>query len=72
MSRNSAIEITGMANTSRICVTKLIHVNTGIRISVMPGRAQVEHRDHQVHAADEAGDAGDLQADGVEVHAVAR
>ena len=37
MSRNSAIEITGMANTSRIWVTKLIQVNTGIRMSVMPG-----------------------------------
>ena len=29
--------MTGMANSSRNWVTSAIHVNTGIRISVMPG-----------------------------------
>jgi hypothetical protein len=29
--------MTGMANTSSTCTTKLIHVNTGIFMSVMPG-----------------------------------
>ena len=29
--------MTGMANSSRNCVTSVIQVNTGIRMSVMPG-----------------------------------
>ena len=37
MSRNSATEMTGRANTSRNWVTKLIQVKTGIFMSVMPG-----------------------------------
>ena len=72
VSRNSATEITGMANTQQ-----------HLRDQAHPGehrhlhqrharRPHVEHGDHQVDAADERGDAGDLQADGVEVHAVAR
>jgi hypothetical protein len=37
VSRNSATVMTGMANASRNCVTRPIHVNTGIFINVMPG-----------------------------------
>ncbi len=36
ISRNSATVITGIANTSRNWTTRIIHVNTGIRISDMP------------------------------------
>ena len=39
-SKNSSISatvITGNASTSRIAVTSVIHVNSGIRMSVMPG-----------------------------------
>ena len=71
VSRNSATEMTGMANTSSTWTTRLIQVNTGIFMSVMPGARRLRHGDHEVDATDERGDAGDLQADGVEVHAVA-
>ena len=37
ISRNSATVITGMANSSRNWTTRIIQVNTGMRISVMPG-----------------------------------
>ena len=37
MSRNSATVITGIANTSRNCVTSAIQVKTGIFIRLMPG-----------------------------------
>jgi hypothetical protein len=37
VSRNSATEMTGMAKTSSTWVTKLIQVNTGIFMRVMPG-----------------------------------
>ena len=36
ISRNSATVITGMANSSRNWMTRIIHVNTGMRISDMP------------------------------------
>ena len=36
-SSTRATVITGMANTSRTWVTNTIQVNTGMRISVMPG-----------------------------------
>jgi hypothetical protein len=36
VSRNSATEITGMANSRRNWITTIIHVNTGIRISDIP------------------------------------
>ncbi len=35
--RNSATVMTGMANNSRNCTTRAIHVKIGIRIKVMPG-----------------------------------
>ncbi len=37
ISRNSATVMTGRANTSRNCTMKVIQVNTGIFIRVMPG-----------------------------------
>ena len=37
ISRNSATVMTGMANSSRNCTTRIIHVKTGIFISFMPG-----------------------------------
>ena len=36
-SRNSATVMTGTANSSRNCTTRIIQVNTGILNSVMPG-----------------------------------
>ncbi len=36
-SRNSATVMTGMANSSRNCMTSAIHVKIGMRMSVMPG-----------------------------------
>ena len=36
ISRNSATVITGMANSRRNWMTRIIHVNTGMRISDMP------------------------------------
>src|SRR5690606_15294462 len=37
ISKNSATVMTGTANNSKNWVTSVIHVNTGIFISVMPG-----------------------------------
>ena len=37
ISRNSATVMTGMANTSRNCTTRIIQVKIGIFIRVMPG-----------------------------------
>ena len=38
ISRNWAVVSTGMANSSRNCVTRVIQVNTGMRNMVMPGQ----------------------------------
>ena len=72
ISRNSATVMTGMANTSRNCTTRIIHVKTGIFIRLMPGRTHVEDGDDQVDRTGQRGDAGDLQTERPEVDAVRR
>ena len=71
ISRNRATVMIGMANSSRNAVTSVIHTNTGMRSSVMPGRAQVEDGDDEVDRADRRGDAEELQAEDPEVDVVA-
>ena len=59
MSRNSATVMTGMANSSRNCVTSVIQVNTGMLHQRHARRPHVEHGDDEVDGADERRDAGD-------------
>ena len=44
----SAAVTIGIANSVRNATTSIIHTNTGMRMSVMPGRAHVEDRDDEV------------------------
>ena len=49
-------------------MTRIIQVNTGMRISVMPGRRMLRTVTMRLTDAGQRGDAGDLQAERPEVH----
>ena len=51
ISSTSATVITGMANSSRNWITRIIHVNTGIRISDMPLVRMLSDGDDEVDGA---------------------
>ena len=72
VSRNSATVMTGRANTSRNCDDEG-HPGEHRHLHQRHARCpHVEHGDDQVDGRHRRGDAGDEQADGVEVDAVAR
>ena len=71
ISRNSATVITGMANNNRNWMTRIIHVNTGMRISDMPLVRMLRAVTMRLIGTRQRGDAGDQQAEHPEVDAVA-
>ena len=64
--------MTGTAKSSRNCTTRIIQVNTGILNRVMPGARMLSTVMIRFMAEISERYADDLEADGVEVHAVAR
>ena len=69
-SKNTMISATvtiGIANRVRNAITSIIHTNTGIRMSVMPGQRMLMHRDDEVDRRGGGADAEQDQADGPEV-----
>ena len=71
-SSTSATVITGMANSSRNWITRIIHVNTGMRISDMPLVRMLRAVTIRLMAPVWRGDAGDQQAERPDVDAVGR